>query len=221
MRPDLRAAIGLRACLAMATLTLLGVLWWRPTSKGEAGEAPAPAARIRLDPASRLWLEGDSTLHKYRLDSKKLDVRLGEGDASGTALEALVDHGGIKTVEVRVAVGDLTSGEGGLDDNMRHALDADHHPEIRFQMESYHASPGSAGADLSLVIKGRLQIAGIEKPIELEAAAEREGKALHVTGVKQLLMTDYGIKAPKFMLGMMSVSDPVTVHFDLKLEPNP
>ena len=56
---------------------------------------------------------------------------------------------------------------------------------------------------------------------KLEAAATRVGSTLHVTGVKQLLITDYGVKPPKFMLGMMSVSDPVAIHFDLTLEPNP
>jgi hypothetical protein len=211
----------------MATLTILALLWWRPAGRSEAAETvPAAGQAIKLDSASRLWLEGDSTLHKYRLDAKELDVRFGEGSPVGNpALETLVDHNGIKTLDVRIAVAKLTSGEGGLDDNMRKALDADKHPEIRFQMDSYQASragtAGSAGVDLSLAIKGRLQIAGVEKPIELEAAATHDGTALHVTGVKQLLMTDYGIKKPTFMLGMMSVSDPIAVHFDLKLDPNP
>jgi hypothetical protein len=66
-----------------------------------------------------------------------------------------------------------------------------------------------------------LQIAAVEKPIELDAVGVTDGKVLHVTGVKQLLMTDYGVKPPKFMLGVMSVSDPITVHFDLRLERTP
>lgn len=56
--------------------------------------------------------------------------------------------------------------------------------------------------------------------MKLEAAAATEGAKLRVTGVKQLLITDYGVKPPKFMLGIMSVSDPVAIHFDLLLDPS-
>jgi polyisoprenoid-binding protein YceI len=169
-----------------------------------------------------LWVEGDSTLHKFRLDAKELQIEVGTPEATaGQKVDELAAAGGIKTLDVRVAVRGLTSGESGLDDNMRSALKADRNHEIRFQMDSYQSSPGADASHLSLKLKVRLLIAGVETPIELDAAAAREGAALHVTGAKQLLMTDYGVKPPTFMLGAMSCKDAVSIHFDLRLEPTP
>ncbi len=55
----------------------------------------------------------------------------------------------------------------------------------------------------------------------MEAIAAREGTGLHVIGTKRLSLKESGIEAPKFMLGTMSVSDPVDVHFDFHLQTTP
>lgn len=124
MRDDTQGEVSARMILGLGALTLLALLVWRPETSGDAAEiVPSASQSIRIDKASKLWLEGDSTLHKYRLDAMGLDVRMGEGAAGGsTGIEGLAEHGGIKSLDVRVAVAKLTSGEGGLDDNMRKAL---------------------------------------------------------------------------------------------------
>jgi len=229
MRPGLRRmAIARSALRAMAFLGagLLAVTCWAPGARSETPSgAPLGAQQIKLTKESQLWVEGDSTLHKYRLDAKDLQAVFGVTGSAGVvnaaALQTLIEHGGITALEVRVPVGRLVSGDDGLDDNLRGALKADQHPELRFQMDSYQSSPGADSATLLLRIKGRLQISGVEKPVEIDAIAARGTTALRVMGSKKLLMTDYGIKPPTFMLGMMSVSDPITVHFDLRLEPGP
>jgi polyisoprenoid-binding protein YceI len=188
------------------------------------GEGVASNQTLDLAKGSSVWINGDSTLHKYRLDAKELQIvpRIDiAGGPAGASLESLAAAGGLKSLDVDVGVRGLSSGEGGLDDNMRKALSADQYHEIRFQMDSYQSSPGSTAGSLDLKLKGRLQIAAVEKPIELDAVGVTDGQVLHVTGTKQLLMTDYGVKPPKFMLGVMSVSDPITVHFDLRLARTP
>jgi polyisoprenoid-binding protein YceI len=186
--------------------------------------ASAQTAKLRpaaLGPESRLWVEGDSTLHKYRLDAKDLDIEFGATRESNEGFEALMATGHLKALVVRVPLTTLTSGEEGLDDNMKKAMRADLHPEVGFRMESYQPSPGSAGGSLSMQVKGRLEINGVEKLISFDAVVTHEGSALHIVGEKQLLMSDYDVKAPTFMLGAMKVSDPVTVHFDLFITPTP
>jgi hypothetical protein len=202
--------------LFSATVVTLMLASPRALCEG-TGSPPA----LNLVKGSILWLEGDSTLHKYRLNANQLQVisRMEmEGAGGGAGLEALAAKGGLKSLEVSVAVLGLTSGESGLDENMRKALSAGQYHEIRFRMDSYQSQPGAEAGALALRIKGRLQIAAVEKPIEIDAVAVTDGQAMHVTGTKELLMTDYGVKPPKFMLGAMSVRDPVTVHLDLRLE---
>ena len=194
--------------LGTGSLAVALAMSWLPIARSDA---TASAPTITLGQGSQLWVEGDSTLHKYRLDAKELRIAV-SASGGGEGLPDLVAHGSIKTLDVNVPVRGLTSGESGLDSNMRSAMKEDQFHDIRFQMDSYQSNAGS------LKIRGRLQIAGVEKPVELEAAAAADGAGLRVTGTTRLLLTDYGIKAPKFMLGTMSVADAVDVHFALRLE---
>jgi polyisoprenoid-binding protein YceI len=61
---------------------------------------------------------------------------------------------------------------------------------------------------------GVLQVAGVEREIALDLAIERGDATLSVRGEVQLLMTDFGIKPPKAMLGMLRTDPKVTVTFE-------
>jgi hypothetical protein len=208
---DTRRAVAMTVTTSrrwMSCLAIVVVLGWAPFARSDATANPPT---IGLGQGSQLWVEGDSTLHKYRLDAKELRISL-LASRGGAGLPDIVAQGGIKTLDVHVPVHSLTSGESGLDSNMRSAMKEDQFHEIRFQMDSYQSNPGT------LKIRGRLQIAGVEKPVELDAASAADGPGLRVTGTTRLLLSDYGIKAPKFMLGTMTVADAVDVHFVLRLE---
>ena len=201
--------------IAAAALALLNT----PTAQAQMpGSDSGGGPSFKLGKDSHLWVEGDSTLHKFRLDSKdfKVQVSVAVADADAGPRD-LLSPGALATLSVQVPVRELASGDSGLDDNMRGTLKADHFAEIRFQMDSYRSTPGPDTAHLTARIKGRLQIAGVEKPVELDALVAWDGTGLHVTGATQLLMSTFGVKPPTFML-VMTVSDQVTVHFDLHLE---
>ena len=67
---------------------------------------------------------------------------------------------------------------------------------------------------------GWLTIAGVEKELTLDLKVERQGSALSVTGVTDLLMTDFGITPPKAMLGMLKTNPKVRIQIDLLLGPS-
>ena len=71
----------------------------------------------------------------------------------------------------------------------------------------------------NVVINGKLTIAGKENAIELRGTGAEENDTIHFKGSKQFKMTEYGVKPPSLMLGTMKVRDPVTVWFDLVLNP--
>ena len=62
-----------------------------------------------------------------------------------------------------------------------------------------------------------LRIAGVEREVALDAEDQRRDAALVVTGSLPLLMTDYGIKPPTAMLGMLKTDPKVTVSFETVL----
>jgi hypothetical protein len=184
-----------------------------------AAEAAAPMASLVLAPGSRLWLTGDSTLHAYAINATKveaaarLDRPLAEGPAEA---RAAIAGGELKSLTVAVPIEDLKSGEGGLDKNMRKALKQEATPVIRFTLVDYKTEEAKDGG-LVVKARGRLSIAGVEKDALVEGACRFGPDGVEVTGAKDLLMSDFGVKPPTLMFGAVKTADKIIVHFDLKL----
>jgi polyisoprenoid-binding protein YceI len=62
-----------------------------------------------------------------------------------------------------------------------------------------------------------LTISGVEREVTFDLKTELKDAALIVTGAVPLVMTDYGIKPPKAMLGMLKTDPKVTVTFEIAL----
>jgi polyisoprenoid-binding protein YceI len=186
-----------------------------------AAAEPAPAAAsFSLAPGSRLSLEGQSTLHAYSSTATKVEATAefdGTFAAGSADARAAVAGGALKSLRVAVPVAALKSGEGGLDKNMQKALKQDTAPVIRFTLVDYKAEEAKDG---SLLVKahGRLSIAGVEKDTVVEAACRFGPGGVEVTGAKDVLMSDFGIKPPVMMLGTIKTADKVVVRFALKLK---
>jgi polyisoprenoid-binding protein YceI len=175
---------------------------------------------LKVVKGSRLWLEGDSTLHRYKADATQFraDFKVAEGSAVSD-LEALVRTGGVKGLVLEVPVSQLRSGKSDLDENMVKALNGRTHPSISFRMDSYQVLPAT-GADAAFMLKlrGRLSISGVEKPVDLDASVVRTATGLQLIGSKQLLMSDYSVTPPELMMGMLKTRNEIIVKFDLLLQ---
>jgi hypothetical protein len=181
-----------------------------------AAALPASAAvqDLVLGRESRLWLEGDSTLHPFSSTATRLNVSGGvEAPAKGDTLADLVRGKKISGFRIVIPVAGLKSGEAGLDKNMHKALKADQHPEIIFELTDYQTAPEPGG--LLIKAAGRLSAAGVEKPMELEAHARPGPQGLEARGAYELLMTDYGVKPPAMMLGAIKTRNRVVIRYDI------
>jgi len=122
---------------------------------------------------------------------------------------------GALTVEVR----SLSTGLRGRDRDMRRALEADAHPEIRYTVTGLEASfPAvSDRSDALLTIRGLLAIRGVERPVRfLGRVRSRDGR-LWVRGDATIRLSDFGIPPPRRLF--MAVRDEVVLTFDLTLAP--
>ncbi len=186
-------------------------------SAASAGAVPS----LTLAPGSRLWLEGDSTLHPYKTQAMQVDATA-ELDAAfpadAAAARAAITGGGMKKLSVSVPVASLKSGESGLDKNLEKALKQDAAPVIRFTVMDYKTEDAKDGG-LVVRARGRLALAGVEKEVVVEATCRFAPGVVEVAGSKDLLMSDFGIKPPVLMFGAIKTADKVVVHFDLKLNP--
>lgn len=173
--------------------------------------APASAAqRLALQPESRLWIEGDSTLHTFSSTATVLDIQAVLAQDPPSALQ----RGGLTALTVKVPVAKMESGEKGLDKNMRNALKADANPDISFELSGYEVEPGAEGGAVAKAA-GFLTIAGARKETAVEGRVELTPAGLRVRGGKTFLMSEYGVKPPTLMMGMIKVKDQVSVKFDL------
>lgn len=178
--------------------------------------ALACASGLKLSPASRLWLEGDSTLHPYKCEATTLNAAFAwKAVAPGSSLEAalaLIPA----SLTIRIPVAGLKSAHGGLDKNLRKALKADKHPDIVFLMADYQVDRSSGAAQV--VAQGKLTIAGVERAESIRATLRERDGALTLDGEQPLLMTDFGVKPPTALLGTIKAENRVVVRFHLELE---
>jgi polyisoprenoid-binding protein YceI len=191
-----------------------------PAAPAATEPTAAAASAFTLALGSKLWLEGDSTLHKFSINATKVEVTAelaGTLAAGSPDARAAVAGGALKTLRVSVPVAGLKSGESGLDKNLEKALKQDAAPVIRFTLVDYQAEEAKDG---SLLVKahGRLVIAGVEKDAVVEASCRFGPGEVEVTGAKEVLMSDFGVKPPVLMLGAIKTADKVVVRFAMKFK---
>jgi hypothetical protein len=202
-RVEKRSVPLLRLALTFFVLPM-GAAWVQSATAG-------PALQLRLEAASRVWLEGTSTLHPFSSTSTAVAVKLDPGAAASP--QEIAQHGP-ELFTVTIPVKTLKSGESGLDKNLYKAMQARAYPEIRFLLRHYAAAVGAD--DVPFKAEGQLTIHGVEKPVTLEGTGRTDSQTLVADGTYSLLMSDYGVKPPRLMLGMLKVGDRVVIRFHLQ-----
>lgn len=179
--------------------------------------AASPTGPINLQPESRLWVDGTSTVRDYTCKATTLQGSIAAA-VPAPALEIGSLDGAIRSVDVTVPVQALECGNGTMNGHLRNALKATEHPAVHFRLSQYDVTPsGESVGTVKLV--GTLSIAGEEKPVTLDASVSCEGNGqVRVKGSKEILMSEYGVKPPTLMMGTLKVKDRVVVNFDVVLK---
>jgi hypothetical protein len=163
-----------------------------------------------LNPDSKLWVEGTSTVRSYRCEAKTLESEIMPA-SSETANLPLAEL--VSTAEVDVPVAGLDCANGTMNGHMQKALRMKDHPRIAFQLDSYTIDGTEA------VLDGTLSMAGQSNPVRIAATvAEEASGVVRVKAVHPIRMTHWGINPPSLMLGTMKVHDEVKIHFDVTLQ---
>ncbi len=88
-------------------------------------------------------------------------------------------------------------------------------PQISFHSTKIdETAPGSD----SLMLRGRLNLHGIERDIAFPVQLHPETNRLHVTGSVVIAQTDFGIKPIKIAAGGLRVKDQIDLKFDIFAE---
>lgn len=169
---------------------------------------------LRLQPESKIWVEGTSTVRGFQCTAEQVDASI-DADADASAA-VLTGTKAVRTVSIRIPTQKLDCGNSTMNAHMLKALKANEAPAIAFRLASYELAPKSG--EVAVRMNGALSLGGVERPITLAAEARPAASGLKLVGAKQIRMSDYGLKAPSLMMGTMKVGDQVTVKYDLLLK---
>jgi polyisoprenoid-binding protein YceI len=177
---------------------------------GSVAVAQAPLA---IDTA-KVTIAGTSNIHDYTASTASARItRLQLGpDVVGAAFwDEVQKPGGLEAFEISIPAGSLKSTKDGLDKNMYKALKVKEHADITFTLKRMEGAPGALSAI------GTLRVAGVEQEVTLPLKTSRKGDKLAVSGVLDVLMTDYGIAPPKAMMGMVKADPKIKITFEVLL----
>ena len=166
---------------------------------------------IKNSKANAMKLSGTSTLHDWDMNSGTFtgQAKFGFTTPEGKELNALT------SLSFCLAVQDLKSDKSALDKNAYVALKTNQYKSILYKLVSATVMPEKDGQYLVKTI-GHLTIAGVEREIDMDVyCATNKDESIICTGSKKLTMSDYRVKPPSFMLGVMKTGDNVTLDFTM------
>ena len=180
-------------------------------------QAQQSELKLSAQGASKLWVEGKSTVRDWKCDATKIEATVtGTGVASKASAKDV--GAAAKRALLTIPVAQLDCHNGTMNEHMRKALKANDNKTIQYRIATWELTPRSDDS-ASVKTSGTLVMAGAAKPISVELTAKRAAAGTwQLKGSKTLLMTEWGIKPPSLMLGTMKVRDPVTIRFELVLE---
>lgn len=174
--------------------------------------SPVDGQEYTLSPESSLAINGTSSVNSFTCKAREMD---GTGMLRGQASSD-------SPARIEVLAHELDCGHQKMNRDLRDALKADEFPIISFQLQ--HAEMiGGSGSDeegLTVQIVGTLTLAGQSRDIAvlLHAHSLPDGR-VRGTGEKDLLMTDFGVKPPTALMGLVKARDEITISFDLTAAP--
>lgn len=164
--------------------------------------AAAAAIAQPFTSASRMFVDGTSTIHDWTIETQRVDGRV-------YAKGAVVD-----SVSFTVAAQSLKSGKGGMDDKVYEALQANRHPNIRVKAGRVDLSSGTG------TVQATVTIAGTTKTLPVTVRRAVSGNTVSYTGQIAFKMTDFRVSPPTAMMGAIKAGDAITLRFDLKTNAN-
>jgi YceI-like domain len=161
---------------------------------------------------SSFLVSGTSTLHEWEMKSDKGEF---EGIFSMKNNKLI----SVQALSFRVPAQSLKSGHVIMDDNTYKALKIKTYADINFVLSSANVAC-IAEDSYQLNCVGRLTIAGITHETDLLVLCKWNPveNNFYCTGIKKIKMTDYNIKPPIIMFGMIKTGDEISISYHLTIQ---
>ena len=167
----------------------------------------ADLKKLGARPGSKMRIEGDSTVHKWQVESKIIGGSLEVGPNFPTEPGQKVEPGkveasGLARIDVRSLQSVKADGspyEDKMDAKMWSMMKQEEHPRIEYKLTELVLKEPAKSKDAPYVFdsKGDLKIAGVTKTISMPVNVtplEDKDKKIKITGTIDLKMTDFNIQ---------------------------
>jgi len=158
---------------------------------------------------SRLMVIGTSSLHDWSLDAT---------DMRGQFKFDLDSVLHIKKLTLTVQILGLKASKKGITKKMRSTLKADKFSTITYHFKRIDKITRVSPLEFGIETTGKLTIAGMSRDIALKLFITLKENNVSIVGDKELKMTDFSIKPPKALLGLLKTGDAVKIIFDLNYQ---
>jgi polyisoprenoid-binding protein YceI len=177
---------------------------------------PRDTVRVDIGHGSQVWIEGSSNVADWRCKASAFDARV-EFQPAANRDEGIAAT--LRAIDVSVAVRDLKCGNRKMEHDLYAALRANDPAKQAFILGRFDViADSTTGTDLAT--RGPLVVAGIERTVNVPVTTMREPDgAIRARGAVTMLMTDFGIKPPVGLFGLIRSRNQITVRFDLVLSP--
>lgn len=166
------------------------------------------AQSFRINPkTSTMTIYGTTNVHDFKTKVEQIKGEL------------VVDNSKkVQTLNVEIPVHSIKSGEKGMDNKTYEAFNDKKYPTITFQLVEV-SSLLIKGDEITAMVTGNLTMAGTTKKISFKTTGKNiKPGAYEFKGSIALKMTDYKMKPPTAMLGVMKVGDAITLKYDINVE---
>jgi polyisoprenoid-binding protein YceI len=199
------------AAIAVGPLTTVA----KPDSAPISNTGPAGIEYNSAIDSGMASVSGTSTLHDWTVKGTTID---GTMQCSGPWTAAPPTIG---SIQLSIPADSLKSTEGsGMDDTMYDALNMKASPLITFALThaDLKSPPSKDDPTYHYDAVGQLTIAGTSRAVNLTLdVAPGDGGTLTIVTETPLKMTDFGMKPPTAMLGMIKSGNDVTVKVTWRL----
>ncbi|HET9571369.1 MAG TPA: YceI family protein [Bacteroidales bacterium] len=132
--------------------------------------------------------------------------------------EAVVNNKELQSLTVEIPVRSIKSGEKLMDTKTYETFDVDKYPNITFKLTEVN-SLNVVGNQVNVLLTGNLTMAGVTRKISVKSTGSADKPGVYeFKGSVALKMTDFKMRPPTAMLGVMKVGDAITLKFDVSFE---
>lgn len=166
------------------------------------------AQTFKLNPKlSNMTIYGTTNVHDYDTKVTQLNAEIVMSSANQA-----------QSLTVTVPVKSIKSKEKLMDTKTYEAFNAETYPTIAFKMTEVNALQIN-GSEVSVTVSGNLTMNGTTRKITLKPTGKMlKTGTYQFKGALALKMSDFKMKAPTALMGMMKVGDGVTLKYDVVFE---